>query len=156
MSSNHEKRPVFTALVLLFFCALGVFANMPANAQTQIIKFNPDRDIMRAQSAMRQGEMDVALKYYKRAMRKNLSEDNKVIVRNSICAVSYLQGNYAEAEEACSIVIKEDPSYWKAYVTRGNAKRKLGNLAGALIDFCSANRLSPETVKGAFVSRCVG
>ena len=156
MSTNHERKFTLSALVLLFSCVLGVLASMPANAQTQIIKFNPDRDIMRAQSAMRQGELDVALKYYKRAERKNLSEDHKVIVQNSICAVSYLQGNYVEAETACSIVIKEDPSYWKAYVTRGNAKRKLGNLAGALTDFCAANRLSPDNVKGAFVRRCVG
>ncbi|MEX0297922.1 MAG: tetratricopeptide repeat protein [Kordiimonas sp.] len=156
MSANHERKFTLSALVLLFSCVLGVLASMPVSAQTQIIQFNPDRDIMRAQNAMRQGDLDVALVYYKRAERKNLYKDHKVIVQNSICAVAYLKENYGEAAEACSTVIEKDPKYWKAYVTRGNAKRKLGDLAGALTDFCTANRLSPENVHGAFVSRCVG
>lgn len=154
MSANHERNFTLSALVLLFSCVLGVLASMPVSAQTQIIQFNPDRDIMRAQTALRRGELDTALKYYQRAARKDLADDHKVVVQNSICAVSYLKGEFSAAEEACTTVIKENPRYWKAYVTRGNAKRKLGDMAGALTDFCEANRLSPDHVKGAFVSRC--
>jgi len=158
MSTNHERSFTLCALVLLFSCVLGVLVSVPAHAyaQAQVITVNPDQDIMHAQHAMRIGKLDKALKHYKRAIKKNLSEDHRIIVQNAICAVSYLQGNYGEAASACSTVIKEKPTYWKAFVTRGNAKRALGDFAGALTDFCEANRLKPDTVSGAFVKRCAG
>lgn len=154
MSANHERKYTLSILVLMFSSILAALASFPASAQTQVITINPDRAIMRAQHALRQGDLEVALKYYKQAERKNLSREHRTVVLNSICAVSYLQGNYDDAAEACSSVIDETPGYWKAYVTRGNAKRALGDFDGALVDFCEANRLSPDTVSGKFVSRC--
>ena len=154
MTANHERKFTLSILMLLFSCALGVLASMPVNAQAQVIVVNPDRDILKAQHAMRKGELSTALKHYKQAQRKDLSDDHRVVVQNSICAISYMQGDYSEAAEACSVVIDAAPSYWKAYVTRGNAKRALGDFDGALADFCAAKRINPGRVNGSFATKC--
>lgn len=155
MTANHERKFTLSILVLVFSCALGVLASMPVVAQAHIIVVNPDRDILKAQHAMRKGELSVALKHYKQAQQKDLSDDHRVVVQNSICAISYMQGEYSAAANACTKVIDEDPSYWKAYVTRGNAKRALGDFTGALSDFCKARSINPGQVNGTFASKCL-
>lgn len=156
MSFSHEKKRIFIALVLVFLGVSGIFASTSVNAQAHVIITSPDRDILRAQHAMRRGEYDIALEHYQKAARKDLSEEHRLVVHNSMCAISYLHGKYREATEQCSKVIEDSPSHWKAYVTRGNAKRALGDFDGALADFCEANKLSPEEVNGAFEKRCIG
>lgn len=154
MTANHERKFILSILMLVFTCALSVVASIPVSAQAHILVVNPDRSIMKAQNAMRQGKLSVALEHYKKAQRKNLSDEHRIVVQNSICAISYMQGEYGAAADACTKVIDDDPSYWKAYITRGNAKRALGDFAGALTDFCEAKRLSPGRVNGSFATRC--
>lgn len=129
----------------------------PAHAQVQTIYLDADRAIERAQSAMAKGEMEVALTYFKKAERRNISAEHRVIVQNSICAVAFQMEAYTEAEASCSLAIDSNHKYWKAFVNRGNVRRALGNSAGAISDYCEAIRLSPEHVKGNFTkAQCLG
>jgi len=136
--------------------AVQLFA-VPAHAQSQTIYVSTDRAVDRAQQAMAEGQMEVALAYFRKAEDRNISAENRVIVQNSICAVAFKLGAYAEAETSCSQAIDGDETYWKAFVNRGNVRRASGNITGAISDYCEAIRLSPEHVKGNFSKqKCLG
>ncbi|NVJ70610.1 MAG: hypothetical protein HWE08_09675 [Alphaproteobacteria bacterium] len=156
MSVKHEymSRPITLGLLsaLLVFLAF----SMPVQAQAQVIYVNPDRNIEDGQKAMSEGDYARASRYFKKAVRRNLSSEHMAIVQNSLCASLFFEGAYEDAEGACSAAIEEDGRYWKAYVNRGHARKALGDQAGALADFCKANTLSPGHVSGAFQSQCEG
>ena len=154
----QSRSRAFSVVAVLGMVAgvLPVFA-APAHAQVQTIYVSLDQVIERAQQAMMEGHMEVALAHFRKAEQRNLSTENRVIVQNSICAVAFRLGEYAEAETSCSKAINGNRKYWKAFVNRGNVRRASGNMDGAFSDYCEAIRLSPEHVKGNFTKkRCSG
>jgi len=156
MSVNHEYMSRLLAFGVVTFLAALFLLSVPSNAQAQVFYVNADRDIEKGQDAMRAGDYERAVRYLKKAARRDLSSEHRAIVQNSLCASLYFKGAYEEAATACTDAIDEDARYWKAFVNRGHARKALGDMSGALADYCEARELSPKHVSGAFQSQCEG
>lgn len=156
MSIKHEYMSRITAICLTAFLAALFLLSVPVKADSQIFYINPDRNIAQGQKAMAAGDYETAVRHFNRAASGNLASEHKAIVQNSLCASLFFQGDYESAQEACTTAIEEDGRYWKAFVNRGHARKALGDLGGALADYCQANALSPKHVRGPFVSQCEG
>lgn len=156
MSRQHEIFSKISFAIYLVALAFAVVSFTEAHADGRTFHVNPDRNIVKGQAALSGGDYGQALRYFRNAARRNLSEEHKVAVQNSICASLYMLNRYEDATKACSGVIKEDKSYWRAYVNRGNAYRALGQTKAAISDFCAAHALRPKDVRGNFEAFCEG
>ena len=76
------------------------------------------------------GELEDALSYLRKAVGKNITEQERIITFNSICAVENILGHPQDALAACDAAIAGDSHYWKAFVNRGNAFEESCNSLG--------------------------
>lgn len=139
------------ALVAIGLVGAGFAA---AEAEPRTFHLSQDRYLASGNVALEEGRFEDALRNFRMAVRKNITERERTITFNSICAVENILGHAEAAVEACDAAIKADRAYWKAYVNRGNARSALGNHEGAIEDYCRANELSPAKVSGTFEERC--
>lgn len=145
------NRMFLWASVLLL--ALGIWA-AEAQAQAQVFHITQDRALLKGNKAMQAGEIEEALTHYRKAVRKDLTVEERTMAFNSICAAEFVLGNAEAAAEACTAAIDGDDRYWKAFVNRGNARKALGDNEGAVADYCRALDLRPSQVSGTFEARC--
>jgi tetratricopeptide (TPR) repeat protein len=84
-----------------------------------------------------------------------LSKDTAWVANNNTCekkrqsAEYYYNLSISAIEESTKIscldkAIKVNPKYFKAYDRRGNAKRTIGNLKGAILDYGMAIKINPK------------
>lgn len=125
-----------------------------AQADPTTYHLSQDRYIASGNAALEEGRLEDALTNFRKAVKKNITERERTVTLNSICAVENILGNAEAAVEACDAAIAADGGYWKAYVNRGNARAALGNHEGAIEDYCRANDISPAHVSGTFEARC--
>jgi tetratricopeptide (TPR) repeat protein len=156
MSRQHEIFSKLTFAVYGLALIFAVISSASAKADGRIFYVNPDRSVVKAQEAFNARDHETALAQFRKAARRGLSDEHRVIVHNSICASLYLLERYEEATVACSSAIEQDRYYWQAYVNRGNARRALGDTEGAVADFCQAHGLRPARVTGNFEAYCEG
>lgn len=154
MSKQHEIFSKISFAIYAIALAFAVVNSASANADGRTFHVHPDRNIVKGQTALNEGDYEQALRYFQNAARRNLSEKHSISVQNSICASLYLLERYEEAADTCTGVIDADKSYWRAYVNRGNALRALGQTDDAISDFCKAHTLRPKNVKGNFETYC--
>lgn len=154
MSRQHELFSKISFAIYAIALAIAVVLSAAAKADGRTFHVNPDRNIVKGQAALNEGDYEQALRYFQNAARRDLSEEHAISVQNSICASLYLLERYEEAAETCTGVIDADKSYWRAYVNRGNALRALGQTDSAISDFCTAHALRPKNVKGNFEAYC--
>ncbi|TNE61900.1 MAG: tetratricopeptide repeat protein [Alphaproteobacteria bacterium] len=124
------------------------------SAQSLTLHVTRDYYLDHGDRALAAGETLKAADYFRKALRKNLSADERIAAQNSLCAAEFILGNYDAASEACTAAIRADGGYWKAYVNRGNARNALGDTEGAIADYCEAKALEPGKVDGDFASYC--
>ncbi|NVJ70722.1 MAG: tetratricopeptide repeat protein [Alphaproteobacteria bacterium] len=134
MKTTGKQLIAATALALIGF-------STAANAQT--FYMNENRDIKRGTEAMKQGDLEGASRYFRRAASRDIGAERLVPVLNNLCAVDYAQGKLDSAEEACTRAIAEDRHFWRAYVNRGNVLKAKGHFAQAHQDYAKAVKLKP-------------
>ena len=123
----------------------GVMLTVSTAGQAQVIYGHENPNLSRATSAMMAGELEVASKYFRRAVRANLGAERLIPALNNYCAVEYAINNFENAEKVCSQAIGEDRRYWRAYVNRGNVRTALGKLEEARADYEKAVKLKPNS-----------
>ncbi len=123
----------------------GVMLTVSTASQSQVIYGHENPNLKRATSAMMAGELEVASKYFKRAVRGDLGAQRLIPALNNYCAVEYAIENLENAEKVCSQAIAEDRRYWRAYVNRGNVRTALGRLDEARADYEKAVKLKPNS-----------
>lgn len=123
----------------------GVMLTVSTASQAQVIYGHENTNLKRATSAMMAGELQVASKYFRRAVKANLGAERLIPALNNYCAVEYAIANLENAEKVCSQAIAEDRRYWRAYVNRGNVRTALGKLEEARADYEKAVKLKPNS-----------
>ncbi|MFC3050831.1 tetratricopeptide repeat protein [Kordiimonas pumila] len=119
--------------------------SLTAASHAQVYYFEEDPNVHKAELAVRAGDLIKAAQYYSRAARSVSGEERLLPVLNTLCIVEYANGNFEAAIEACTKAVKTDRKYWQAYLNRGNAKRALGDMDGAVSDYNKAKKLNPKT-----------
>lgn len=125
--------------------SVGAFVALASTAQAQVIYGHENTNLTRANQAMMAGELEVASRYFRKAVKANLGHEKLVPALNNYCAVEYALGNFENAEKVCSEAISEDRRYWRAYVNRGNARAAIGQLEQAKADFERAVKIKPNS-----------
>ncbi len=123
--------------------SVGAIVALGSNAQAQVIYGHENTNLTRANQAMLAGELEVASRYFGKAIKANLGHEKLVPALNNYCAVEYALGNFENAEKVCSEAISEDRRYWRAYVNRGNARAAIGKVEQAKADYERAVKIKP-------------
>lgn len=83
-----------------------------------------------------------ALHFFEKSSLDGLNNSCQVLLKKADCHFQLL--NYAEAISEYSKVININPGLIPAFINRGNAKTKLGDLSGAIGDYNLAIKLDPS------------
>ena len=131
--------PTFIAAILL------VTAVPTAQASTSsIIRIHSSDLLNQGIQALRQGNMERAITSLERYLKEPVSKRNRVVAHNNLCIAYHYSGDFGAAVEQCSIAIKLDPKYWRAYNNRGNVHLAGGSYDAASADYSLALEINPK------------
>ncbi len=116
-----------------------------ANDSRVIVHFKENSSYSTAVKAMQKGKLEKAVKYFERALRRNLSKKYETAAYNNLCAIQYVQRNYSSAEKACENALSTDRLSWRAYVNLANVKMVLGDIDEAQNNLIKARKINPDS-----------
>lgn len=132
------------ALVIAVGSLLAV--SSASQAQVTYIYGSVPVNLTKATSALMAGDLEQASKYYKRAVKMNLSAERLAPALGNLCDVEFKLSNLESAEKYCSRAIGEDRRNWRAYVNRGHVRLSQDNREAAYADYQTAAKIRPEEV----------
>nr|CAB3265686.1 RNA polymerase II-associated protein 3-like [Phallusia mammillata] len=90
---------------------------------------------------LKHGRYDKAVECYTKGMQYD--PENAVLPANRALAFLKLE-KYIETEADCTLSLSMDPTYIKAYLRRGSARKAMTKIEGAIRDFKDVLKLEPD------------
>lgn len=140
------SRTVAAAGVMLAVSGVSFHAEAQS---TKTLYLSENGNLERGMKSLQQGNLVLAVKHLRRAVRADLGTERLVPALSNLCAAEYALGDLDMAEKHCNEAIGEDRHYWRAYVNRGNVHKAKGRREAAHADYLRAESISSNdlTVK---------
>ncbi len=145
MTAPISIKSFLTQATAMIAFGMLMMATMTAPSNAETIYFTANVNIERAEEAIKQHDLGRAEKYLVRAIRSNLSEEQKSHVLSSLCGVRLEQGLFDQALTDCEAALRLDRKNWVALNNQASIKLQQDDVDGALKDLVAATKVKPAS-----------
>lgn len=116
-----------------------------AKAEPVEIVLRPSDLIIRGNQYISASEIESAKVVFNKALRSNLTTEQRANAYNGLCVAHIKQENWLEAMALCNASIEHAPHNWRYYNNRGNVHLGLGQYKKAMVDYEKALAFAPKS-----------